>query len=56
MGRRKISKNQRTNRGAEPTRQMAKLVVPYEKESGSIGYRTIWVEQDKVDETLKSLT
>ena len=51
----KVSKNQRTNRGAgAETRAMAKVIVAARKDNGSYEFRSKMVAVDQVQEELKA--
>ncbi|MEM8557394.1 MAG: hypothetical protein AAF809_00940 [Bacteroidota bacterium] len=49
----KVSKNQRTNRGAgADAKQMAKIIVASKKQNGSYEFRTKMVEASQVKDEL----
>ncbi|MEM8598520.1 MAG: hypothetical protein AAGF99_01255 [Bacteroidota bacterium] len=49
----KVSKNQRTNRGAgADAKQMAKIIVAAKKQNGSYEFRTKMVEASQVKDEL----
>lgn len=49
----KVSKNQRTNRGAgADAKQMAKIIVAAKKQNGNYEFRTKMVEASQVKEEL----
>ena len=50
----KVSKNQRTNRGAVAQKQMAKIIFSSKKQNGEFEFRTKMVETDQVQDELKS--
>ena len=50
----KVSKNQRTNRGGAPQKQMAKIIVAAKKQNGEFEFRTKMVEADQVQDELKA--
>ena len=52
----KVSKNQRTNRGAGATaKQMAKIVAATKKQNGHFEFRTKMVEAGQVQQELKAI-
>ena len=51
----KVSKNQRTNRGAgQEAKQMAKIIMASKKQNGQFEFRSRMVEADNVQDELKS--
>ncbi|MEM0962777.1 MAG: hypothetical protein AAGK21_09610 [Bacteroidota bacterium] len=51
----KVSKNQRTNRGAgQEAKQMAKIIVAAKKSNGQFEFRSKMVEADTVQDELKA--
>lgn len=51
----KVSKNQRTNRGAGvEAKQMAKIIVASKKQNGQFEFRSKMVEASTVQDELKS--
>lgn len=51
----KVSKNQRTNRGAGvEAKQMAKLIVASRKDNGQFEFRSRMVEASQVQDELKA--
>ena len=50
----KVSKNQRTDRGGKPAKVMAKIVVAEKKENGQYSFRHKMVEADQVQAELKA--
>ncbi len=50
----KVSKNQRTNRGAGDAKQMAKIIVASKKQNGHFEFRSRMVEVGQVDAELKA--
>lgn len=51
----KVSKNQRTNRGkADDHKSMAKIVIAEKKENGQYRFRQKMVEVDNLQEELKA--
>ena len=51
----KVSKNQRTNRGAgADQKQMAKIVMASKKANGQFEFRTRMVEADQVQDEIKA--
>ncbi|MEM1118532.1 MAG: hypothetical protein AAF845_04555 [Bacteroidota bacterium] len=50
----KVSKNQRTNRGAQDAKQMAKIIVASKKQNGQFEFRSKMVEADTVQDELKA--
>ena len=50
----KVSKNQRTNRGGAPQKQMAKIIFSSKKQNGEFEFRTKMVETDQVQDELKA--
>lgn len=51
----KVSKNQRTNRGAgQEAKQMAKIIVASKKQNGQFEFRSKMVEASTVQDELKS--
>ncbi len=50
----KVSKNQRTNRGAADAKQMAKIIVASKKQNGHFEFRSRMVEVGQVDAELKA--
>ena len=51
----KVSKNQRTNRGAgADVKQMAKIIVASKKQNGSFEFRQKMVEAGQVEAELKA--
>ena len=50
----KVSKNQRTNRGQVPQRQMAKIVMAVKKDNGQYSYRSKVVDAATVQDELKA--
>jgi hypothetical protein len=50
----KVSKNQRTNRGGVEAKQMAKVIVASKKDNGQFEFRSKMVEADNVQDELKS--
>ena len=51
----KVSKNQRTNRGAgADARSMAKIVVAAKKQNGHYEFRSKMVDADQVQDELKA--
>ena len=50
----KVSKNQRTNRGGQPARKMAKLVLAEKKQNGNFSFRTKIVDVENVQSELKA--
>ena len=50
----KVSKNQRTNRGAVEAKQMAKIIVASKKQNGQFEFRSKMVEASAVQDELKS--
>ncbi len=50
----KVSKNQRTNRGAVEAKQMAKIIVASKKQNGQFEFRSKMVEAGNVQDELKS--
>ncbi|WP_179299413.1 hypothetical protein [Rubrivirga marina] len=51
----KVSKNQRTNRGAGvEAKQMAKIIVASKKQNGQFEFRSKMVEAGNVQDELKS--
>jgi len=50
----KVSKNQRTNRGGAPQKQMAKIIVSSKKANGEFEFRSRMVEADQVQGELKA--
>ncbi len=51
----KVSKNQRTNRGAgEEAKQMAKIIVASKKQNGQFEFRSRMVEASAVQDELKA--
>ena len=49
----KVSKNQRTNRGAVEAKQMAKIIVASKKQNGQFEFRSKMVEASNVQDELK---
>jgi hypothetical protein len=50
----KVSKNQRTNRGGAEAKQMAKIIVASKKQNGHFEFRSRMVEVGQVDAELKA--
>ena len=51
----KVSKNQRTNRGAgQEAKQMAKIIVASKKQNGQFEFRSKMVEASTVQDELKA--
>lgn len=50
----KVSKNQRTNRGQVEVKQMAKIIVASKKQNGQFEFRSKMVEADNVQDELKT--
>ena len=50
----KVSKNQRTNRGAVDQKQMAKIIVASKKQNGEFEFRSRMVEASQVQDELKA--
>jgi hypothetical protein len=51
----KVSKNQRTNRGADASaKQMAKVIVASKKQNGQFEFRSKMVEASQVQDELKA--
>ena len=50
----KVSKNQRTNRGAVDQKQMAKIIVAAKKDNGQYEFRSKMVEASQVQDELKA--
>ena len=50
----KVSKNQRTNRGGQDAKQMAKIIVASKKQNGQFEFRSKMVEADAVQDELKA--
>ena len=51
----KVSKNQRTNRGAgQEAKQMAKIIVASKKQNGQFEFRSRMVEASTVQDELKA--
>jgi hypothetical protein len=51
----KVSKNQRTNRGANPAaKSMAKVIVASRKQNGNYEFRSKMVTTDQVQDELKA--
>jgi hypothetical protein len=50
----KVSKNQRTNRGGGDTKQMAKIIVAMKKQNGNYEFRSRMVETSQVEAELKA--
>ncbi len=50
----KVSKNQRTNRGAVEAKQMAKIIVASKKQNGQFEFRSKMVEAGQVQDELKA--
>jgi hypothetical protein len=50
----KVSKNQRTNRGGADAKQMAKIIVASKKQNGHFEFRSRMVEVGQVDAELKA--
>lgn len=50
----KVSKNQRTNRGAVDAKQMAKIVVASKKDNGHYEFRSKMVEAGQVQQELQA--
>ena len=51
----KVSKNQRTNRGAgQEAKQMAKIIVASKKQNGQFEFRSRMVAADAVQDELKA--
>ncbi|MDT0632018.1 hypothetical protein RQM47_01390 [Rubrivirga sp. S365] len=50
----KVSKNQRTNRGAQEAKQMAKIIVSSKKQNGQFEFRSKMVEAGNVQDELKA--
>ena len=50
----KVSKNQRTNRGGGDTKQMAKVIVAAKKDNGQYEFRSKMVEVSQVQDELKA--
>lgn len=50
----KVSKNQRTNRGAQEAKQMAKVIVASKKQNGQFEFRSKMVESSDVQDELKA--
>ena len=50
----KVSKNQRTNRGGQEAKQMAKIIVASKKQNGQFEFRSKMVEAGTVQDELKS--
>lgn len=50
----KVSKNQRTNRGAVDAKQMAKIIVASKKDNGQYEFRSKMVEVSQVQDELKA--
>ena len=51
----KVSKNQRTNRGAgQEAKQMAKIIVASKKQNGNFEFRTKMVEASNVQDELQA--
>jgi hypothetical protein len=50
----KVSKNQRTNRGQQPTKKMAKIVMAVKKGNGNYSFAQKMVEVDNVQAELKA--
>ncbi len=50
----KVSKNQRTNRGTVDAKQMAKIVVASKKDNGHFEFRSKMVEAGQVQQELQA--
>ena len=50
----KVSKNQRTDRGKNQQVKMAKIMVAEKKENGQYSFRTKMVQLDNVQDELKA--
>ena len=50
----KVSKNQRTNRGSQETKAMAKIIVASKKDNGQFEFRSKMVEANAVQDELKA--
>ena len=50
----KVSKNQRTNRGGVEAKQMAKVIVASKKQNGQFEFRSKMVEAANVQDELKA--
>lgn len=50
----KVSKNQRTNRGGVEAKQMAKIIVASKKQNGQFEFRSKMVEAGQVQDELKA--
>ncbi|NNF58964.1 MAG: DUF4295 family protein [Rhodothermaceae bacterium] len=50
----KVSKNQRTNRGGVDAKQMAKVIVAAKKDNGQYEFRSKMVEVSQVQDELKA--
>lgn len=50
----KVSKNQRTSRGAADAKQMAKIIVASKKDNGQYEFRSKMVEASQVQQELKA--
>ena len=50
----KVSKNQRTNRGGQDAKQMAKIIVASKKQNGQFEFRSKMVEAGTVQDELKA--
>lgn len=50
----KVSKNQRTNRGQVEVKQMAKIIVASKKQNGQFEFRSKMVEASAVQDELKA--
>ena len=50
----KVSKNQRTNRGGQEAKQMAKVIVASKKQNGQFEFRSKMVEASNVQDELKA--
>lgn len=50
----RISKNQRTNRGQKPAKNMAKVVIAEKNEKGNYSFRQKMVPVDRVQEEIQA--
>ncbi len=50
----KVSKNQRTSRGAADAKQMAKIIVASKKDNGQYEFRSKMVEASQVQDELRA--
>ena len=50
----KVSKNQRTNRGVADAKQMAKIIVASKKQNGHFEFRSRMIEVSQVEAELKA--